>query len=237
MNLKLFNAPKITQPAQNANFSSSRPVFGQNQVVNPNNLRIRRATVEDRAALQSIWSAMQLPTEDLGSRLTEFQVVEKDGQVAGAIGLQFIRTAALLHSEGYADFAIADAARELFWERIQALAANHGIFRLWTQEDSPFWRNWGFQTAEGDRLARLPEEWKQPAGKWFTLELKDEDAVNAALKDQFAGFVADEKKQSAGVTAQAKKINTTLTILFFLVGIASFGAAIYLFLRLRASGR
>ena len=67
--------------------------------------------------------------------LTEFQIVEADGKFAGAIGVQIVRQHARLHSEDYSDFAVADAARELFWERIQKLAANHGVFRVWMQED------------------------------------------------------------------------------------------------------
>lgn len=216
-------------------FLRARSISRQNRRVNPNHLRTRRATVEDLPALRNIWISMRLPADELESRLTEFQVVEWEGEVAGAIGFQIIRTAALLHSEGYADFSIADAARQLFWDRIQALAANHGVFRLWTQENSPFWLRWGFQPASGELLSRLPEEWKATDGKWYTLELKDEDAVNTALKDQFADFIADEKKQTANVSAQARKISLLLTVIFFLIGVLGVATAIYLFMRFRAS--
>lgn len=203
--------------------------------MNPYSLRIRRATVEDRAALRTLWLSMRLPADELEGRLTEFQVVETGGEVAGALGLQILGTAALLHSEGYADFAIADAARELFGERIKALASNHGVFRLWTRENSPFWLHWGFQPADDEILSRLPEPWRASDGKWLTLELKDERAVNNALKDQFATFMADEKKQAIEVSEKARKITTFLSVMFFLVGIIGFAAAIYLFMRLRAS--
>src|SRR5208283_6075814 len=47
--------------------------------------------------------------DELEKRLTEFQViVTADGQIAGAIGIQIIRQHALLHSEGYTDFSVAD---------------------------------------------------------------------------------------------------------------------------------
>ena len=88
---------------------------------------------------------MRLPPDELEKRLTEFQVVETaDGKLLGAIGIQIVRQHALLHSEGYSDFALADAARQLFWERVQTLASNHGVFRIWTQESSPFWKSWVF---------------------------------------------------------------------------------------------
>ncbi len=114
----------------------------------PLSLRIRRATVDDRAILRSLWESMRLPADELERRLTEFQVVENsDAEIVGAIGIQFSKQHALLHSEGYSDFGVADTARQLFWERIQTLAANLGVFRVWTQERSPFWKSYGFQTA------------------------------------------------------------------------------------------
>ena len=218
-------------------FLRAAKISRQNPHVNPSNLRIRRATVEDLAALKAIWLSMRLPADELESRLTEFQVVEADGEVAGAIGFQIIRTAALLHNEGYVDFAIADTARELLWERIESLTANHGVFRLWTQENSPFWQRWGFQPANGETLSRLPDEWKTANGKWFTLELKNEDAVNAALKNQFATFMDAEKKQAADISARARKISVFLTVILFLVGAIGFGLAIYLFMHFKSATR
>jgi N-acetylglutamate synthase-like GNAT family acetyltransferase len=193
-------------------------------------LLIRRATVDDLPALQSLWRVAHLPTDELESRLTEFQVVEADGVFAGALGLQILRQHARLHSEDYADFSIADAARELFLERIQKLAANHGVFRIWTQETSPFWTRWGFQPANAETLERLPDEWKNLEGRWLTLELKNEDAINAALKNQFAGFMDAEKKQTAQVAGRARQIRTFFTIVFFAIGIICMVFAVWLLL-------
>jgi hypothetical protein len=70
--------------------------------MNPQTLRIRRATVDDRAALKSLWASMRLPADELEKSLTEFQVVENsDGEVVGAIGIQFSSQHTLLHSEGF----------------------------------------------------------------------------------------------------------------------------------------
>ena len=152
--------------------------------MSPPNLRIRRATTDDFQSLRSLWKSMRLPAGELEKRLTEFQVIETaDGQIVGAIGVQIIRQHALLHSEGYTDFAVADAARQLFWERIQTIAAHHGVFRLWTQENSPFWARWGFQPANAEILERLPEEWKRSEGKWLTIQLKNEEAIAALDKE------------------------------------------------------
>ena len=193
-------------------------------------LLIRRATVDDLPALKSLWLAANLPADELEGRLTEFQVVEADGQFAGALGLQILRQHLRLHSEDYADFSIADAARELFWERIQKLAANHGVFRVWTQETSPFWTRWGFQPANAEILERLPDEWKNLEGRWLSLELKNEDVINAALGNQFAGFMNAEKKQTAQVADRARKLRLFITIAGFAIFFICVAIAVYLLL-------
>ena len=191
-------------------------------------LRLRRATVDDLPALQSLWQAARQPAAELESRLTEFQVVEAGGIFAGAFGVQIVRQHARFYAEDFRDFAIADAARELLGARIHNIAAHHGVFRLWTQETAPFWKHWGFQTANSETLERLPEEWKALEGNWLTLELKNEDAINAALGNQFAGFMEAEKKQTARVSQKARQVNTFFTILFLGLAAISFAILIYL---------
>ena len=196
----------------------------------PARLQIRRANVDDLPALRSLWLAANFPADELEARLTEFHLVEAGGQFAGALGLQILRQHARLHSEDYADFSVADAARELFWERIQKIAANHGVFRLWTQETSPFWTHWGFQPATAEALARLPEEWKSLEGRWLTLELKNEDAIKNALETQFAGFVEAEKKQTARVAERARVLRLAITIAGFGIFFVCLAVAVFLFL-------
>jgi N-acetylglutamate synthase-like GNAT family acetyltransferase len=202
-------------------------------------LRIRRATVDDRAALKTIWASMRLPADELEKRLTEFQVVENaEGEVVGALGFQILRQHALLHHESYSDFAVADAARELFWERLQKLAANHGVFRVWTQERSPFWKSFGFQPPRAEILARLPAEWKNEfEGGWLTLQLKNEEVISAALEKQFAPFMTEEKLETERISEKAKTINTIITVVGFAIGILGIGTAIYLFIHRNPFGR
>ena len=197
----------------------------------PARLQIRRANVDDLPALRSLWLAANFPADELEARLTEFHLVEAGGQFAGALGLQILRQHARLHSEDYADFSVADAARELFWERIQKIAANHGVFRIWTQETSPFWTHWGFQPANAEMLARLPEEWKNLEGRWLSLELKNEDVIKAAMENQFAGFMAAEKKQTARVAGQARTLRLIITIAGFAIFFLCLVVAVFLFLR------
>jgi N-acetylglutamate synthase-like GNAT family acetyltransferase len=200
--------------------------------MNPQNLRVRRATVDDIATLRQTWEAMRFSPDDLEKRLTEFQVVENAaGEVVGAMGIQLSGQHALLHSEGYSDFGVADAARQLFWERIQTLASNHGVFRIWTQEQSPFWKHLGFQPPTAEISSRLPAGWKNESdGIWLTYRLKDEEAIAAALEKEFAPFMAGEKNETEKISEKARMINTFITIAGFAIGIIGFGIAIYLFI-------
>jgi len=222
----------LHSPAELQIFLRAKKLFRQNAAVNPLELRIRRATIDDLAALKAVWLSMRLPADALESRLTEFQVVERGGEVVGAIGFQTVRTAARLHSEGYSDFSVADLARELFWQRIQSLASNHGVFRLWTQDNSPFWRHWGFQPASPENLERLPDEWKSFEEPWFTQELKNEAVINAVLEKQFAGHNAAEKKSAEEIAARAKKVMTFITVICFGIFFLSL-AVLFLLMRHR----
>ena len=194
-------------------------------------LLTRRANVDDLPALKSLWLAARFPADELENRLTEFQVVEADGVFAGALGVQILRQHARLHSEDYADFSVADAARELFWERIRKLAANHGVFRVWTQETSPFWTRWGFQPANAEILARLPDEWKTLEGRWLTLELKNEDAINAALQKQLPVFLDAGKTQAAQAAGRARKLKLFITVAGFAIFFICAAIAAWLLLR------
>lgn len=195
-------------------------------------LSIRRATTDDLANLKSLWASMHLPPDELERRLTEFQIVQDaDGQFLGAMGFQVCRHHALLHNEGFTDFSVADAARNLFWERLRIIAANHAVFRLWTQERSPAWKNFGFRPPDDETLARLPAEWRNEfEGAWLTLQLKDEDAIAAALATNFAGFMDEERKQTARVLEKAQTVRTIVTVVGFAIGILSFAFAVYLLL-------
>ena len=174
---------------------------------------------------------MRLPSDELGKRLTDFHVVQTaDGRLLGAIGIQIVRQHARLHNEAYFDFALADHAREMFWDRIQTLASNHGIFRLWTQETSPFWTRLGFQPAVAEKSSCLPEEWNQTKNEWLTLQLKNEEVITNALDKNFAAFLSGEKQAAARVRGQAKMLKTIVTVTGFLIGIICMAVVFYLIL-------
>jgi len=203
--------------------------------MNPSDYQVRRATLDDIGALKALWQTMHFAEGELERRLTEFQVVEgPDHKIVGALGFQIAERQGRIHSETFADFAIADSIRPMFWTRLRSLAANHGIFRLWTQERAPFWTQTGFQTANDKSMVKLPSVWNEASSSWLTLQLKDEEAI-ASLEKEFSMFMESEKQRSAQALGQAKTLKTIVTIFAFLVALAIFAAAAYLFF-VRKSG-
>ena len=174
---------------------------------------------------------MQLPVDTLCKHLTDFQVVESaDAQLAGALGIQIQGTHARLHSEAYRDFALADELRPLLMERIRSLASNHGVFRLWTLEKSPYWSRNGFQPAHPDALRKLPEAWAKSGAEWLTLQLKDEAAL-VSLEKEIAMFMETEKQRTAQTFRQVQAIKKISTWLAVVLAVFVLGAIAYIFLK------
>lgn len=196
----------------------------------------RRATLDDLPRLKELWALMRLGEADLERQLTDFQVVtDEAGFVVGSVAFQMNLRHARIHSEAYEDFSLADYARPVLWSRIQTLATNHGLVRLWTQEQSPFWTRNGFQPATEDALARIPSNWDRFAPGWLTLKLKDEDAL-ASLDKEFALFVESEKQQRGQLIGQAKVVKTMMIAGIILVALIFLAAMVWLLIRQRSGG-
>src|SRR5690348_12741443 len=194
-------------------------------------LRVRRATVEDLAILRPMWESMHLPVATLEPRLTEFQVVENaEGEIVGGIGFQIGGSQGHLHNEAFTDFGVADAARELLCKRIQTLATNHGVFRLWMRETSTFWTRLGFKPASEEELKRLPAAWNTEGATWFTLQLKDEVAIGAVEKE-LAMFMSAQKRHSERTMEQLRVLKALALVVAIIFAMIAFGAAFYLLLK------
>lgn len=189
------------------------------------NYRVRRATVDDLPILQSLWAAMHLPVNELERRPTEFQVVEsEDGALLGAVGMEISGQTGRIHSESFHDFALADVLRQHFWERLQSLATNHGLARLWTRETAPFWSGNGFHPPDANEIKKLPATWGMEPTGWITLRLRDEEALEMALEKEFTKFKLEEKRQTDKMLRRGKIlsfIGTALATLLF-IGVATF---------------
>lgn len=198
--------------------------------------QVRRATVDDLPRLKTLWATMQFAVADLERQLTDFQVaVDEAGLVVGAVGFQMAQRHALLHHEAFEDFSLADYARPALWTRIQNLAGNHGLVRIWTREHSPFWTHNGFQPATADALERLPAPWDRTHPDWLTIKLKDEESL-ASLDKEFALFVESEKQQRGQLLGQAKTLRTLLITGIIFVALLFLAGAVWLLLKQRAQG-
>lgn len=197
----------------------------------PGTLRVRRATLDDLPALRPLWESMRFDVAEMERRLTDYQVaVDDTGTVVGGLGFQISLRHAWIQGEAFPDFGLADRIRPLFWERIQSLALNHGIARLWTREDAPFWKQNGFQPASEETRKRLPAEFGNASEFWLSLALKDEDSI-AALEKELALFMQAERQRTQRALSPVRRLNTIATVIAVLVGLAVMGASIYLLMR------
>lgn len=136
----------------------------------------RRATLDDLPALRPLWEAERLDAAALEKRLKEFQVAcDAEGRIVGAVALQLVQQQALLHSEAYADFSVADTLRHLLWERIRTVGRNHSLARVWTRETSQVWRTIGFDPPDAEQLAHFPAAFgAADAGPLYTIKVRDD---------------------------------------------------------------
>jgi hypothetical protein len=188
--------------------------------MNPSPYRLRRATLDDLSPLTALWKSMNFADDDLGKRITEFQVAESaEGKLVGAVGLQMAERQGRIHSEAFSDFSLADQLRPLLWERIHSVATNHGLLRLWTQERAPFWSRCGLAKADAEALEKLSAIWREASGDWLTIKLKDDLETVASLDKEFALFMQSEKQRTERAFQQARilKLVATLVALALLI--------------------
>ena len=188
--------------------------------------RMRRATLEDIGKLTQLWKSMRFPVEELSKRVTEFQIAEDaEGNLLGAIGLQIAERQGRIHSEGFNDFALAEQLRPMLWDRLNSLATNHGLLRLWTKEDAPFWNRCGLAKADAEALAKLPLIWRNEPQEWLTLKLKDDVDALLSVEKEFALFMQTEKQRTERTFQQAKVLKTIATLVaIVLLGLVVLGA-------------
>lgn len=186
--------------------------------------RPRRAIVDDLPQLVMLWELEQLPTESLEKRFTEFQVVtDGSGRVLAAVGLQVHGSHGVLHSEALAQAELGDELRELLWTRIQMVARNHNLDRIWSRLNYPFWRSLGFRPATPEELESLPEPLAEAEGAWNLLFLRDPSASADVIEKQFAMLRtvnAQETEKLQRRVAAIKKLALALTVVVTLLVLA-----------------
>ena len=194
--------------------------------------RVRRATLDDIGPLTALWESMRFPAEALAKRVTEFQVAESgEGRLLGATGLQIAERQGLIHSEAFTDFALADQLRPLLWERLQAVAANHGLHRVWTQETAPFWHHCGLQRPEPETLEKLPAAWRGHTTGWLSLKLKEDIEAVVLLDKEFALFVQSERQRTERAFQRARILKQIATLIALALLIMVLGGAVWLIMK------
>ncbi len=187
-------------------------------------LTARRATVEDIPALQGLWQAAGLPWEELEKFITEFQLVEdSEGNAAGAVGLLVEGTEALLHTEALRADVEADEARASLWRRIQIVARNLGVHRVWTQEDDPFWTASGFAAPSTHDLAAVRATFLGDGSGWRFVLLVDPSKANAVVQEQMALWQAEREREAEEFQRKVKTFRAVAFLLFGIVLVLALG--------------
>jgi N-acetylglutamate synthase-like GNAT family acetyltransferase len=198
--------------------------------MNSGNYRVRRATLDDIGQLTALWEAMHFAAADMAKRTTEFQVAENaEGKLVAAVGLQMAQKQGLIHSEGFLDFSIADQVRPLLWERMQSVATNHGLLRLWTQEQAPFWKQSGLAKADDAALEKLPTSWRGQSPEWLTLKLREDIEAAISVDKEFALFMESEKQRTERAFHHARILKMVATVIAVILLLLVIAGAVYLF--------
>ncbi len=201
------------------------------------NPQVRRATIEDLPQLVLLWKREQFDVASLEKRFKEFQVADDGaGGVAGAVGLHVQGSEGCLHSEAFARHEQADALRQSIWDRVQIVAKNHGLVRVWAQFATPFWNHCGLRFANSDELAKLPAEFIAGPQPWRFLQLREETAGPASVDKEFAMFREMERERTARMMGQAKMLKV-LAIVVVLIVFAIFAVGMMAWFKTKGAAR
>ena len=188
-----------------------------------NRFQARRATVEDLPQLRTLWEMEDLPGEALEKRFTEFQVVDDGaGQLLAAVALQMMEGHGRVHSEVFTFEEEAEGMRALLWPRLETLARNQGLARLWTSLEAPFWKGVGFKKVTERTLPLLPPGFSADNAAWLTMPLRADDAGTGEIEKLFAELKIVSQADQERLTDRAKKMKILAMVLMLVV----FGAFI-----------
>lgn len=179
---------------------------------------VRRATINHLEALRAIWSEERFAVGELERRFTEFQVVEsREGKLIGALALQIQGNQGFIHSEAIALPEHTEALREVLWDRINKVAGNHGLVRLWTSAAHSHWTSAEFRAPTEAEQGKRPPQFGNVLEGWLVLQLKEESSQAISLEQELAIFREAQKAESLAFHQQANKIKLFVTIIAFLV--------------------
>jgi N-acetylglutamate synthase-like GNAT family acetyltransferase len=186
---------------------------------------LRRATVDDLDGLKQLWEWARLQVLDLERRLTEFQLIASaDGDLIGAIGLHIEGKQGKIHSEAFTQPENEGKFRPQLWERVQIVARNHGLVRLWTRDASPFWHQQaGFSEPTAEAFKKLPAGFGDAQGRWWTLQLREESVAALSVEREFDLFQASQKQETERLMQLGRTLKIiTIAVLVFVLLVGGF---------------
>jgi N-acetylglutamate synthase-like GNAT family acetyltransferase len=198
--------------------------------------QVRRATIDDLPALRQLWEAAGLPVTESEKRLIEFQVIfSEDGTLIGCLGLQISGEEGQLHSEVYLDLAIEDAVRQRLWERMQSVARNHSLYRIWIAGQPSAWASFGFAEPTPEQRAKAPSGLQSSDLPCFVLSLRPEPPAGVSVERELALFKQSLREESENARRQARLLKLGLGFIGVLLLIGGLAAAIYVMQRIGVS--
>jgi len=186
---------------------------------------VRRATVDDLPSLKALWMKAGLPVLEEERHLTEFQTIwDSSGALAGAAALRVLGKQGWLHSEAFLHPELEDSLRPLLWDRLRSVARNHGLARVWTREEAPFWHQQaGFVLVDEVQQKQKPPGWGDTPTGWWLLTLREESQDAIALEREFAMFAESQKASTDRVIEQARQLKK---VAYVVLALALLGAVI-----------
>jgi len=194
--------------------------------------KIRRVHVGDLNELRAVWRAAGVYSLELEKRFTEFQVIINDkAAIVAAFAVNAQGKEAHIHTESYAPDAPKDEIRELIWKRVQTLAENRGLVRLWA-EDQAFWKRHGFTKPKEKALKKGIELFGSTMERRLTLQLREEEDLHKLAEAQFELFQQSAQAEREKILSQGnlyKNIAMAVAALVVLGGLI--GTAFFLISR------
>lgn len=159
---------------------------------------------------------------DMERHLTEFQLVSgMDGDLKGVTAMRVEGRHALLYGEAYVRPEEETQFRPMLWERLKTLAKNHGVARVWTREEAPFWhQEAGFVEADAELLKRLPAKLGEAQHRWCSLALREETSETVSWEKEFEMFQHASRAGMEETMAKARRLRViALGVAFVVFGL------------------
>ena len=152
---------------------------------------------------------------------------EGEGVLLGAIGLMVEGNDALLHSEALAPGDEGDEIRAALWRRLQIVARNQGIHRLWTQEDADYWRTGGFGAAPAETVSAATAAFVDKTSTWLVCDLIDPAKAKQLVTEQMAIWHATRTQEADELQGKIRAFRNASLLVAAVVVVLMIGMVVF----------